>query len=258
MPLSSLVPANPAPNPNQSPFTPPEIEGPPTPLEALLQQPEPQSLPQSTIEQALARESQLVSPMQPADRRARISGPPLLFTGPLLQRLILTKGLLFPYTPTVIFNRQASYEDFHFTHSNYKYHQFQAGTPGEIQITGEFTAQTNEEAIYMLAAIRFLKSMQLSEFGEASGALRGTPPPILRFNYLGPELFRNVPVVISMANFTFEPGVDYVEVPGFDTWVPVKLMLVTTLQIQPTPERVIREFSVDGFKNGELIRRGYV
>lgn len=197
------------------------------------------------------------TPMAPTDRRARISGPAGLFTGPLLSRLIATRGLLFPYTPTVIFNRQAGYEDFHFTHSNYKYHQFQSGTPGEIQITGEFTAQTNEEAIYMLAAIRFLQSMQLSEFGESSPG-RGTPPPVLRFNYLGPELFRDVPVVVAMANFTFEPGVDYVPVPGFDTWVPTKIMMVTTLQVQPTPERVIKEFSVDGFKSGALVRQGYV
>ncbi|MGL6051364.1 MAG: hypothetical protein ACRC16_15480 [Aeromonas salmonicida] len=198
------------------------------------------------------------SPMQSVDRRARISGPPSLFSGPLLQRLLPTGGLLFPYTPTVIYTRNASYDDFHFTHSNYKYHQFQASTPGEIQVIGEFTAQTDDEAVHLLAAIRFLKSMQLSEFGLSAGDKRGVPPPVLRFNYLGGDLFKNVPVVIGMANFNFEPGMDYVPVKGFDAHVPTKMNMTVTLLVQPNPKRTIEEFSVEGFKSGALIKKGYI
>lgn len=194
----------------------------------------------------------------PRDRRARISVSPGLLTGPVLAPLRLTGGLMFPYTPTVIFTRNASYDDYHLTHSNYRYYQFRASAPGEIQVTADFTAQTDSEARYMLAAIRFFKSMTLSEFGEKAGANRGAPPPVLRFNYLGDQIFRNVPVVISLVNFNYEPDIDYVPVPDLDTHVPMRMLITANLAVQPNPEATIREFSVEGFKSGDLIKRGYI
>lgn len=191
------------------------------------------------------------------DRRARISAPEGLLHGDLLGTLKPNRGLLYPYTPTVTYTRSVAYDDFHFTHSNYKYHQFQAGSPGEIQITGDFTSQTDAEAVHTLAAMRFLKSMQLSEFG-LNATKRGVPPPVLRFNYLGGEVFSNVPVVISTANFNFDPNVDYVKVKGYDAHVPMKMTITTTLLVQPNPKDTIEEFTVEGFKSGALVKKGYI
>jgi hypothetical protein len=193
-----------------------------------------------------------------ADRRARISAPTGLLTGPVLAALIPTGGLLFPYTPTVIFGRAANYDDFHFTHSNYRYYQFQASTPSEIQINGDFTAMNDEEARYSLGAIRFLKSMTLSEFGKEAKSRRGVPPPVLRFNYLGEEVFSNVPVVITQFTINFEPDIDYVPVRGFNTHVPSKMLVTANLVVQPNPQQTVNEFSVKEFKNGNLIKKGYI
>lgn len=192
------------------------------------------------------------------ERRAVISAPDDLLRGPILRPLIATGGLLFPYTPTVVWTRNASYEDYHLTHNNYRYYQFQNSSPGEIQITGEFTAQTDDEARYMLAAMRFFQSMTLSEFGENAGEARGTPPPVLRFNYLGEQMFRNVPVVVGLVNFNFEPEVDYVPVPDVDTYVPMRMLITVNLMVQMNPAQNIKEFTVQGFKNGDLIRRGFI
>lgn len=197
-------------------------------------------------------------PATPSDRRARISVPPSLLSGPVLRPLIQTGGLLFPYTPTVIFGRAASYDDFHFTHSNYRYYQFQASSPSEIQINGDFTAMNDDEARYSLAAIRFLQSMTLSEFGKQSGKNRGVPPPVLRFNYLGEQIFRNVPVVITQFTINFEPDIDYVPVRGFNTHVPLKMLVTANLVVQQNPKRTVNEFSVKGFKSGSLIKKGYI
>lgn len=131
----------------------------------------------------------------------------------LMRPLYATGGLLFPYTPDVVVTRSASYEDFHFTHSNYKYYQFKNSAPGEIQINGDFTVQTNQEGRYLLAVLQFLKSMTMIEYGlKTDSPRRGSPPPTLRFNYLGSHMFSNVPVVINMVNYNLQKDIDYVPV----------------------------------------------
>ena len=136
----------------------------------------------------------------------------------LLHPLIATKGVVFPYTPDVTFGGSANYSSWHFTHSNYQQFQYQNSQPSEIQVTGTFTAQTNEEARYMLAALTFLRAATMIDFGNAAVQRdnAGTPPPVLRFNYLGQQMFRNVPVVVQNYSYILERDVDYVEVtfPG--------------------------------------------
>ena len=116
----------------------------------------------------------------------------------------------------------------------------------------------DEEARYSLGAIRFLKSMTLSEFGKEAKSRRGVPPPVLRFNYLGEQVFRNVPVVITQFTINFEPDIDYVPVRGFNTHVPSKMLVTANLVVQPNPQQTVNEFSVKEFKNGNLIKKGYI
>lgn len=136
----------------------------------------------------------------------------------ILQPLIETKGVVFPYTPDVTFGGSANYSSWHFTHSNYQQFQYQNSQPSEIQITGTFTAQSNQEARYMLAALTFLRAATMIDFGNAAVQREnaGTPPPVLRFNYLGQQMFKNVPVVVQNYSYILERDVDYVEVqfPG--------------------------------------------
>lgn len=136
----------------------------------------------------------------------------------ILQPLIDTKGIVFPYTPDVTFGGSANYSSWHFTHSNYQQFQYQNSQPSEIQVTGTFTAQSNIEARYMLAALTFLRAATMIDFGNAAVQRdnAGTPPPVLRFNYLGQQMFKNVPVIVQNYSYILERDVDYVEVtfPG--------------------------------------------
>jgi len=184
-----------------------------------------------------------------------------------------------------MFGAVAAYGEYHFTHSNYKHYNYQNSAPEPITITGTFTAQTNDEARYLIAALRFLRSAQMMEFGinAANRGTAGTPPPVLRFNYLGAHMFNHVPVVVSTFNYQLERDVDYVEVqfPGDGrfrptgdigesvfgdvvltedqrTYVPTRIILTTVLQIQQNVKTVREDFDLERFKRGDLINKGFI
>ena len=203
----------------------------------------------------------------------------------LLQPLHATKGMLFPYTPTVNFGATANYSQWHFTHSNYPQNNYTNSMPTEIQITGTFTAQTNEEGRYMLAVLRFLRASTMIEFGAAAArkGFAGTPPPVLRFNYLGSHQFNNVPVVLNTYNYLLEDTIDYVEVdlPGnlqnidvgrlgksvlgdtfftdnSRTYVPTQIVITVMLTVQQNALKVRDKFDLDKFKSGALVNKGFI
>lgn len=207
----------------------------------------------------------------------------------LLRPLIATKGMIFPYTPMVNFGGMANYSNWHFTHSNYQQYQYQNSTPSEFQISGTFTAQTNDEALYLLAVLTFLRASTMMDYGLA--AVRrdtaGTPPPVLRFNYLGAHMFNNVPVVLQTFNYVLEDTVDYIEVmlPGTNnniqstgafqkvagavgglleitndrrTYLPTRMTIAVVLMVQQNPRKTRDEFDLEKFKSGSLIGKGFI
>ena len=202
----------------------------------------------------------------------------------ILHPLRATKGIIFPYTPDINFGGVANYGNFHFTHSNYQQWQFQNSAPELIQLTAQFTAQTNEEGRYMLAVFKFLRASTMLEFGNqaASRKIAGTPPPVLRFNYMGEQMFNNVPVVLQNFNYLLERDVDYVEIKlpgrsniigsavgdsllgtamkssGGKTYVPTRVNITLMLGVQPNPLDVRDNFDLDKFKRGDLINKGFI
>lgn len=201
----------------------------------------------------------------------------------LLQPLWNTRGIVWPYTPDVMSGGSAAYSSYHFTHSNYPFWNFQNSAPLPIQVTGTFTAQTNEEGRYLVAVLRFLRAATMLEFGipAAQRGVAGTPPPVLRFNYLGAHMFNNIPVVVTDFSFNLQRDVDYVEVQmpdgnrglagifndalfgqavvteGNKTWVPTRVELTTSLQVQQNPRNVRENFDLNSFKRGDLINKGF-
>ncbi len=206
----------------------------------------------------------------------------------VLQPLHATKGIIFPYTPDVQFGASANYSSWHFTHSNYQQWQYQNSMPNEITVVGTFTAQTNEEARYLLAVLAFLRASTMIDFGNAAVQrdTAGTPPPVLRWNYLGQRMFKNIPVVVQNFNYMLERDVDYVEVtfPGTNaglrdtgltrpvagatdgtlpiledvrTYVPTQLVLTTVLGIQQNPRYTRDNFDLEALKRGDLINKGF-
>ena len=137
----------------------------------------------------------------------------------------------------------------------------------------------------MVAVLRFLRGATMMEFGipAAQRGVAGTPPPVLRFNYLGAHMYNNIPVVVTDFSFNMQRDLDYVEVQmpdggnrglagifndalfgeavvttGNRTYVPTRLELTVSLQIQENTRNVRENFDLNAFKRGDLINKGFI
>ena len=196
----------------------------------------------------------------------------------ILFPLFATNGILFPYTPEITHGYKVEYDPTAFVHSIYGYNAYIRSYPKEIGIKAEFSAQTNNEAIYLLAVIHFFRANMKSYFGNTVYKKAGTPPPVLVFNYMGDYQFNNVPVVIKTFDYSYPATVDYVPVytrdansyssdfgvslaPGKNegyTLVPAHMSVDITLDTQYTPVNLRDNFDLDAFRSGQLITGGYI
>lgn len=200
----------------------------------------------------------------------------------ILFPLWATGGILFPYTPSISTGNVVEYDPTSFIHSNYGYNAYVRSYPKPISMSAEFTAQTNEEALYLLAVIQFFRSVTKSYFGINPYNKAGTPPPVLVFNYLGDYQFNNVPVLVKNFEYTYEANIDYVPVatsklpysyttaadprrvdlPATSsngwTYVPTHLTVNLEMDTQYVPIKVRNEFNLDDFRQGKLMNKGYI
>jgi hypothetical protein len=194
----------------------------------------------------------------------------------ILFPLWATRGVLFPYTPAVTAGNATDYDASTFIHSNYGYNAYIRSYPRPISISAEFTAQTNDEALYLLAVIHFFRSVTKSYFGVNPYNKAGTPPPVLIFNYLGDYQFNNVPVLVKSFDYTYDASIDYVPVNtsnsilytngvnlpvgtnGGYTWVPTHIVVQLELDTQYVPITLRDQFNLDSFRQGKLINKGYI
>lgn len=196
----------------------------------------------------------------------------------LLFPLWQTRGVLFPYTISLSSGNVADYDPSTFIHTNYGYSAYIRSYPKPISISAEFTAQTNDEALYMLAVLHFFRSVTKSYFGISPYSKAGTPPPVLLFNYMGQYQYNNVPVIVKSFDFTYEANIDYVSVYTGDntgysdnigvalpngsnggyTLVPTHINVKLELDTQYTPIKVRDTFNLDTFRSGKLITGGFI
>lgn len=174
----------------------------------------------------------------------------------VMYELRKVRRFLVPNTPTVMYSAVVEYDDLSFTQTNYKYPAYTKSYPSEITVSFELTAMTGQEAKFMLSVIKFLQTNSKSEFGVKAGMYAGHPPPVLNFNYLGQHMFHNVPVVIKGYQLSFEPDVDYVEVPFMKTRVPAFTTITITLETMYNPRELRDNFSLKDMKTGKL--KGYI
>lgn len=197
----------------------------------------------------------------------------------ILFPLYSTRGVLFPYTPSITTGSVAEYDTSSFTHTIYNYNAYIRSYPKPISITAEFTAQTTDEALYLLSVIHFFRAVTKSYFGVTPYNRAGTPPPVLVFNYLGEYQFNNVPVLTKSFDFTLPHDVDYVPVntAGFSlgstgnkavdlpinssdgySYVPTHMSVAIELETQYIPIKLRNEFNLDDFRSGKLVGKGYI
>jgi hypothetical protein len=127
----------------------------------------------------------------------------------LLEPLRQSGGVIFPYTPTISVTHAARYSNQQLTHSNYTNYSYEGSEVQAITIAGEFTAQNNVEAAYVLACIQFFRAATKMWFG-GTGDRVGNPPPMVFLNGYGIHYFPNVPCVITSFQHTMPAEVDYI------------------------------------------------
>jgi chemotaxis protein histidine kinase CheA len=130
-------------------------------------------------------------------------------TNSLLAPLAASKGVVFPYMPTIQTAYNANYDSTDLTHSNYRGQFYKSSYVSDIQITGIFTAQDTAEANYLLAVIHFFRSVTKMFYG-ARDPLRGAPPPLVYLIGLGQYQFNNQPCVVKTFNYSMPNDCDYI------------------------------------------------
>lgn len=229
------------------------------------------------------------------DRRVRLSPKPGAVNqilgqdvpSNILQPLFQTAGMMFPYTPLINEITNVNYEMHELVHSNQPIASFKNVGAKELQVSGAFTAQNDQESRYCLAVIHYLRSVTKMFFGVGGFAAdkRGTPPPILLLNAYGTAMFHNLPVIVTTVTVEYPQDIDYVEVTAtrseqevlrddalrnpnsnafvkkilpdtdYSAWIPTKFNIAITLNVQNTPTR-LRRFDLDDFRTGNLIKKG--
>ena len=127
----------------------------------------------------------------------------------IMQPLLYTDGVIFPYTPTISTAYRANYTPYDLTHSNYRGYFYQNSAVEEISLAGTFTAQDTTEANYLLAVIHFFRSVTKMFYG-ATDPMRGAPPPVCFLSGLGQYQFNYHPVLVSSFSYNLPNDVDYI------------------------------------------------
>jgi len=206
-----------------------------------------------------------VTPSAPGDEwRVRLTTKSSVIQGnghpsDLMHLLRDRGGFIFPFTPTVTFTSAANYDQLTPTHSNFQFNSYQSSQASEITVTGDFTAQDEEQGKYFLAVLHFCRTVTKMFYGQDTNA--GTPPPILHLAGYGDGLLPSIPCVMSNFMVQLDPNVDYfpVNVNGSVTWVPTEVNSFS-VTLLPTYSRtnISQNFSLQEFAKGNLVNKGFI
>ena len=213
----------------------------------------------------------------PPDWRVRLSiapGATYLYGdegNAVMAQLRDTNGCVWPYTPNITMSYSANYKKDDPTHSNYPIHTYQNSQVSTIGITGDFTAQTPNEAKYLLACMMFLRASTKMFWGQDPEA--GQPPPVLYLNGYGTHFLPNIPVVVTNYTANLPDDTDYIEAFIEDartadqqpntiqsnklgkmlTRIPATVTMSVTCEPVYSRRKVAEEFSFREFARGHLI-----
>ena len=183
----------------------------------------------------------------------------------MLSKLSDTGGILFPLTPNVIVQHQAAYNPMATVHNNFPFYAYQNSETSNMTIVGEFPVQNQDDAQSWVATLHFLRTVTKSYFGDQTGPdKKGTPPPVLLFEYMGEHGFNKVPVILRDYTIQLPDDVDYIpvktKVAGKDqtTYMPVRMNISINLVPALTPKKVREKFNVESFRNGKLYKDGFI
>jgi len=185
----------------------------------------------------------------------------------LLRPLYETGGLVWQYTPNIYYGGEVNYASQPFQGSNYPLNVYVNSNPPDFPIISKFTANTIDEARYLLGVIHFTKVATKSYFGDSAvvDGLYGTPPPVLLFEYLGDHGFNKMPCIITQYTVNLDPEVDYIPVVtsvaggGKEevTYVPTMAEVAITIRPQYAPHKLRKRFDLRSFTTGKNYDKGF-
>jgi len=197
-----------------------------------------------------------VEPSQFGDWKVRLRFPQEIFdNSPVFAPLKVTDGLIWPYVPSVSITHKANYTQVDTVHNNFPFQAYKNSSIDDINISGEFSVQTPEEAKYWIAANQFLRTATKMFYGSSD--YQGNPPIICKLSGYGSYVFNSVPVVIKSYNIELKDDVNYIatQVLGQQQWVPT----LSTISVTVTPiyqRDRLKSFSLQNFAKGSEI--GYM
>lgn len=110
-----------------------------------------------------------LNPQNPNDWRVKINANFDHFgANPLFEMLKDTGGVVFPYLPEITFSTTANYSQIDPVHNNYPFQAYKNSQVDEIQISGDFTAESSSQAAYWIAATTFFKASTKMFFGTGN------------------------------------------------------------------------------------------
>lgn len=127
----------------------------------------------------------------------------------VMRPLLPHGGVVFPLTPSVIIQHQATYNPLAVTHNNFPFYAYSNSETSSLTIIGEFPVQNSQDAQAWVATLHFFRTVTKMFFG-GDQALRGNPPPVLKLNGYGNYVLKNVPVVVTNFSVELTQGVDYI------------------------------------------------
>jgi hypothetical protein len=191
-----------------------------------------------------------LSPGAKNDWRVRITCQWNIFNSPLFSLLENTGGVVWPYLPNITVSTKANYTSVDPTHGNYSFQTYKNSAVDDIQISGEFSCETETDAAYWIAATTFFKTATKMFFGQ--GEFAGNPPLVCNLTGYGASVFDKVPVVIKSFSVDLKDDVNYVRCNSFgtNTWVPV--MSTITVTVSPVYNRQrLRKFNLQDYAKGK-------
>jgi hypothetical protein len=176
--------------------------------------------------------------------------------GPGYDRLINTGGVVWPYNPKISITSRANYNSLDLVHNNYPFPAYKNSKIEEINISGDFSCETESDASYWIAATTFFKAATKMFFGASAYA--GNPPVVCQLNGYGPGVFNTVPIVITSFTIDLPEDVNYIRcgTSAFGpTWVPIMSNISVT--VMPIYNRTkLRRFSLQDYGSGKMT--GYI
>jgi hypothetical protein len=192
-----------------------------------------------------------VQPGNAEDWRIKLNCNWGLFGG-AFSRLEQTGGMVWPYLPNITFSTRANYSNIEPVHNNYPFMAYKNSQVEDIQISGEFSVETELDAEYWIQSTTFLRTATKMFFG--TGQFAGNPPIICRLSGYGTRIFHNVPVIVKSFSVDFKEDVNYMRYgkEGSPTWVPILSTISATLS--PIYNRTrLRQFNLKEFAEGKAV-----